>query len=248
MTMAKSFERRWLSRALAETLELARVDSPGRAVFTLALPLASCAAVAWLLPLETTIWQKTLLTLGGWAALAILVFVWKVFSTPGRLAREQDAALHAAEQKVAELVEQPHPHDLALMAAFNELINAPTRRFLRDHNVAVSFKPQVLDPFGELGADWVDAGHEFQDAELQRLLELVKLHADDFLQDILGYTNAIGVGQFVSIISDHERATDFFSQETSTYVRRLNDKANALGQAINDLEGAAIRRLRIAAR
>lgn len=86
--------------ALKETLELARLDNPGRALMTLGL-IAVPAFVLYQITQSAETWLRVVATIGAMSVIALLIYGWKLSSIPPRLARSlaDEGAVREAENE-----------------------------------------------------------------------------------------------------------------------------------------------------
>lgn len=94
-------------RAKAETLDLVRLNTPGRALLTLGSP-AVALAVAW----EATgqIAYATVAAVGALLIFGLLIYSGKLVLAPAQIARDDRATLHALQ---AQIEAQPNTSEIA---------------------------------------------------------------------------------------------------------------------------------------
>ncbi len=135
-----------------------------------------------------------------------------------------------------------HPHDIELGNALRGILNERLKGYLKGHPVSTTFLLASFDPVSELSR-WNGPEREFENQELDNLAsEAVRL-AHELDGQIGEHANIVEHNlDFASLAPDQERASDWYTRETSVKIQKVNTIATRLAEAGDNFE-RAFRRL-----
>jgi hypothetical protein len=139
---------------------------------------------------------------------------------------------------------EPHPHDVALLEKVHHLLSVDLRQFLHLHNFGNPFRFATLHPFYEMN-EWVGAGYEFHDPEIEAKFAVVREIAARFgalvTERIFAMDNNPNIG---SPKTDQDRAKGI-QPSTLRGIKEMNDGAIALSAAIDAFDRVSRDRIRV---
>jgi hypothetical protein len=171
----------------------------------------------WTLDAEPTV--AFVLALGAW--------LWREIS---------DSSAESVTPSAGQVGRSTHPHDIQLAKRIREAFDEDTKRFLREHSFGVTFPEDVIRNVLRVADNWKGVDYEFLDKDLDnKLFEVVRLCRTlaEKLAEYAGYTRS---GKRLAVPTEQERASDHFSEMTTTRVRELDDLATKTLEAYEALE------------
>lgn len=124
-----------------------------------------------------------------------------------------------------------HPHDIELGNTLRSLLDERLKRYLREHSFGQTFRYATIDPISEL-ANWTGTEREFVNADLDNQSSEVVRLARELDGKITEYGNPLEHRmEFMSLVPDQERVSDWHSRETSLKIQEVNSIANQLADA-----------------
>ncbi len=136
--------------------------------------------------------------------------------------------------KIASDKNASHPNDIRLHQKFNALIDARSKKFLREHDLGGAFRNQSMEPFYDLENDWKGADFEFHDPKIQEEFEKVLNVNRKFCLLIAHNSDEVRQG-WTSLVPAHERGV-FWSDQTAGRIKKINASATELVEHIDNFE------------
>lgn len=147
----------------------------------------------------------------------------------------------ASPEIYRELKHPPHPHDVALLAQFRELIDARTKRFLRDRPFYEPMHRYPVDRLEQFNHEWQGAQFEFRNPKVQTALADLSQSVDTFLNDFaLGVWVMDRMPEFFTVKNRQDERLDGFTPETEQKVRHMVELASDADRKMDAFERAAI--------
>ena len=156
--------------------------------------------------------------------IALCVWIWRELS-------DSKASENAQTES------RSHPHDLSLARKVRSVFDEETKRFLRFHDLGVTFRAELASRLFMVADEWRGIDYEFQDSDLNReMKELIQLTQEFSKELALASGPVRNNASLLSVPTDEERAGDWFSSETLEKVSELNELATRVLGAYEKLE------------